>query len=884
MTDRWIRVLLRLYPPDFRGEMGSAMRAAYRDRAADARRRGGRLGAIAFWISAFADAIWNGAAERLHPAAIGRRAGGWGRDLTIARRRLAREPLFVIVTVATLSVGLGAFAVAYTAVEKILLEPLPYRAPANLYWVWRDQSADGGVPREFVSGPDVAELHHAGTAIDAVAGIQIATPTLAPSKDGEPMQIVLMPTTTNLFDLLGVSPALGRVFTSADSGPDLQPVVILSHPLWTRLGADPALVGRQVWMSGSPYEVIGVLPETFHFGRHGTVGPPVEADVYVPLRTDPARQSPNATSFAALIRVKDGTSAERALSAVEAAGRSVNERHTQARPFRLWSVGVHEDLVARVRPVLIALALAAGFLLLVLGVNLASLLLSRAAAREREVAVSRAVGANQSAITRAIVAEGLFLGVAGGLAGAVAGHWGTRLLVSLAPDDLPRLHALALDWQVGVVVVVVGGVLGIAASLLPAAWASSVSLSSLLASVAMRGAAGVTPMRRVLIATQIAASLVLLSAGALVVRSFERLLSAAPGFRSEGILTFTVAMGPRLFPKPEQVMLFEDRLEAALREIPGVLDASATTALPLQGREQSTAAISLPAAPGNRGDPAHDNPTVDAVMARASYPHLMGMTLVAGRGFEPVRRPGVHEALIDVRMAGQFFPAASPLGSTVIFNGVTKQPLTVVGVVTPARLYDLHDDGRPQIYMRAEDWTPYTPSFVIRTAGDPGALAAAVARTVRQVDARIPVSNVRTMDEIVEATLRQPRISAVLIAGLAVGALLLVAMGVFGLVAGAVSQRRSELAVRLALGATPYGVLRLVLGEGALLVGAGMLLAVPGVYLAGRFVRGLLVGVTPLDPLSLLAAAAGLAMVTLVACYVPARRVLGIDPSPLLRQ
>jgi putative ABC transport system permease protein len=882
MTDeRWFRLLLRLYPADFRDEMGEAIVAVYRQRATEARRRG-RLRLAALLLRALADALWNGPAEHLRPAAVWRRAGGWGRDLTMARRRLVREPLFVVITVATLTVGLGAFAVVYTAVDKILLEPLPYRTPGNLYWVWRDQSAHSGLARDMVSGPDVAELQRAGGAIEAVAGIQLAMPTLSPTRDGDPQQIVLMPTTNNLFDLLGVAPALGRSFSADEAGRDFQPVVILNHAMWTRLGADPGLVGREVWLSGSPYKVVGVLPESFRFGRHSIVGPPIEADVYVPLRANPADQNPNGPSYGALIRVQDGTTPEQALAAVEAAGRAVNERHTQNRPFRLYAVGLHDDLVARVKPVLAALALAGGFLLLVLGVNLASLLLSRAAARERELWVSRAIGANQSVITRIILAEGLFLGLTGGITGAVAGHWGTRLLVALAPVDLPRLDTLALDWRVGLVVVAIGGALGVVAAVLPAVWASSASLASLLSNMAVRGSASVTPLRRVMIVTQIAISLVLLSAGALVVRSFERLLAAEPGFRSDGVLTFTVAMGPRLFPKPEQVMLFEDRLEAALRELPGVIDASATNALPLLG-QTAQGHIIAPGAPGNTGNQEIDAPTVDVLQTRASYSALMGMQLVAGRGFETARRAGVHEALLDARLARRFFPTGSALGSTLILNGVDKQPLTVVGIVTPARLYDLHDDGRPQLYTRAEDWTPYTPSFVVRTAGDPAALAAAVAHTVRRVDPRIPISNVQTMDEIVDAAMRQPRISAVLIAGFAVGALLLVAMGLFGMVAGAVSQRRGELAVRLALGATHAGVLMLVLGEAARLVVIGMLIAGPGVYAAGRLIRGLLIGVSPLDPAALATAAAGLALVTMLACYIPARRVLRLDASPLLR-
>jgi putative ABC transport system permease protein len=378
----------------------------------------------------------------------------------------------------------------------------------------------------------------------------------------------------------------------------------------------------------------------------------------------------------------------------------------------------------------------------------------------------------------------------------------------------------------------------------------------------------------------VALSLVLLSAGGLVVRSFERLLAADPGFRSEGVLSFTAAMGPRLFPETAAAYTFQERLEAALRALPGATGASATTGLPLTpAAEQAT--IAIPGAPGNTGDGDRDSVVVDVIATRAAYVDVMGMRVLAGRAFDDAASGRVREALIDRHLAAQFFPTGTPIGVTIPFRDKT---VTIVGVVEQTRLYDLHRDGRPQLFVRAEDWSPYLPSFVVRTAGDPAALIADVRRVVRQIDPRIPVSSIRTMDEIVGEALREPRISAVLIAGFALGALLLVAMGLFGLMSGAVARRRGELAVRLALGASRGRLLRLVLREGVLLVGVGMLLAAPGVYAAGRLVRGLLIDISPGDPITLIGVALGLVLVTMTACYLPARRVLAIDPAPLLRR
>jgi putative ABC transport system permease protein len=881
VSERWFRLLLYFYPVDFRDELGTAIVDAYRDRAHQALTRRSVTALAAVWLRAALDSLWNGPAERVRPAASWRRDGNWGRDLQMARRRLTRAPLFVAATVGTLAVGLAAFAVVYTAVDKILIEPLPYRAPQDLYFVWRDQSAASGVGRDWLSGPDVAELQHAaGDVIESVAGMQLVAPTFSAGPDSEPLQVTAMLTSPNLFDLLGVAPAFGRVFTAQEVGPDRPSVIVLSHALWNRLGADPAVVGRTVWLSGTSYTVVGVMGPTFRFVRHASVGPPQEADAYLPFRFHVADQDPNGVSFAALIRVRPGTSVEQAAAAVDAAGRAVIDRHHQNRPYRLYSVGLHADLVARIQPVLFTLGLAGAFLVLVLAVNLASLLLARAAAREREFAVSRAVGANGRAIVRAMLLEGAFLGFAGGAAGALMGRWGAAILVALTPVDLPRRDGIALDWSVASIVIAVGILLGLVAAVVPAAWASRVSLGSLLATSTVRGAGGVVPMRRAMIVAQIAISLVLLSAGGLVVRSFQQLLAADPGFNPAGVLTFNVAMGPRLFPKPADALLFQDRLETALRTLPQVSDVSATTGLPLSASAQPVT-ITFPGAPGNTGDMEHDAPLVDLVATRARYVDVMGMRVEAGRGFDTARRNGVHEALIDTHLVRQFFPTGTPLGASIRFNG---QMLTIVGIVSQARLYDLHQDGRPQVYVRAEDWTPYTPSFVLRTNGDPRAVLSDIPRVIREIDSRLPVSSLRTMDEIVNDAQRQQRISAVLIAGFAIGALLLVAMGLFGMISGSIAQRHGELAVRLALGATHGRVLRLIVREGALLVAAGILIAMPGIYVAGGVLRGLLIGVSPLDPLTLLAVTAGLMLVTIAACYVPARRVLTIDPAPLLRQ
>jgi predicted permease len=405
-------------------------------------------------------------------------------------------------------------------------------------------------------------------------------------------------------------------------------------------------------------------------------------------------------------------------------------------------------------------------------------------------------------------------------------------------------------------------------------------LQSLLASSAVRGGGGHGRMRRAMIVAQVALSLVLLCSGGLVVRSLDRLLRADPGFRPEGLLSVRIRTPPEFYPKWPDAIVFQERLVAALAALPGATGASAASSLPLTaGAPQET--IRIPGAPGNTGEAERDALLVDVIAAKAGYVEVMGMRLVEGRGFEPLNGQSVREAIVDRAVARRFFPGTSPLGAQIAFN---KEMVTIVGVVEQARLYDVHQDGRPQLIIRQEQWGWRAMFYVVRTTREPRALLPELRAAVRQIEPRVAVGDPRTLVEIVENTLRPQRTSAALIAAFALGALMLAAMGLFGVVASSVTRRRHELAVRLALGAGHGRVLRLVLAEGALLVGVGVLLGAPFVYAAGGLVRGMLVGVSPGDPLTLLGVALGLGLVTLLTCYVPARRVSKIDPAQLLRQ
>jgi putative ABC transport system permease protein len=483
------------------------------------------------------------------------------------------------------------------------------------------------------------------------------------------------------------------------------------------------------------------------------------------------------------------------------------------------------------------------------------------------------------------VLEALMLGVIGGIGGALAATWGTRVLVGMAPADLPRLDNIAFDWNIGLTVVAIGAGIGLLAGLAPALWAVRTDLGTLMGSTRQRGSGGRVRMRRGMVVVQVALSVVLLTAGALVVRSFSGLLSVDPGFDAERALTLTVPVPGTRYPDADAAYALHGRLQAELAAVPGVSAVGAGWTLPLSAGSSQTS-MRFPGAPGNTGSDEHDNPMIDYYAVRPGYFEALGIRVLDGATFRDAVAPG-FEMVIDRTLAEKFYPDGTAVGAMIPLGDETAR---IIGVVDHVRLYDVHQDGRGQVFLRNAPGSlgmAYGLSWVVqseRTRRAPALLAADVTAAVRRVDPELAVSNVRTMSEVLGESLSEQRLSAVLIAGFSLGALLLAAMGLYGIVAGSVTRRRHELAIRMAMGAEHGSVLRLVLREGALLVALGVLIGVPGVLVAGRVIEGVLVGVSPHDPATLTAVALGLWAVAMAACYVPARRVLRIEPGISLRQ
>ena len=872
VSEAWFRLLLRLYPDDFRDEVGDALVETYLERARDAHASGGRRALARLWMRAFTDSLRNGLGERLRPAIAWRRGGNWGRDGELVLRRLRRSPGFAAAVVATLTIGLGAFAAVYAVAHKVLIEPLGYERADDLYFVWRDYSWLS-VGRGWLAGTDIAELEAAGGVVESVVGLRHGSMTLSQKEASEPQEIGVMSVTPNLFTVLGVRPLLGRGFAASEAGSGRPPVVVLDHDLWrARFGGEKSILGTEVLLDGQPFRVIGVMPHDFHFVRHASMGPPRAADAYVTFDT----RLTDTCAYSGLLRARGGAQPEAVAAAVARVGANVDARVFRKRGLRMYPVGIKPDLVGDVRRPIFVLLLAGAGLLAMLAINLATLLLARAVAREREFAISRALGADRRAVARAMLLEGGALGLLGGIGGALVAVWTTRALVALCPLDFPRRDSIAVDWGLGTTVVAIGLLLGLLAGAVPAAWAGATSVATLLGNTAVRGSHG--RLRRGMVTVQVALSFVLLCAGGLLVRSFAELLRARPGFDSSHVLTMRVPVPRVHYPDAAAVLSLHERLQATLAALPGVRMVGAGSSLPLNA-DVDQRDVRFPGAPGNTGEEDRDRPIVDVISVRHGYMEALGMPVLAGRGFGEASPSGLREAVIDRTLAARFFPGGNPLGARLAWS--RDDVLTVVGVVDHARHHDLYRDGRFQVYIRNES----SPDLVwlLRTDPPPLDLVPQVRAAVRQIDPQLALADVRPMEAVVAESVRQQRLSVVLVTGFSLATLLLATMGLFGIVSAAVVRRRRELAVRMALGATRAQVTKLVLREGAALVLLGLLLAVPGVHLAGRAVSGMLVGVSPFDALTLCATAGGMAFLTLAACYLPARRSTRIEPAALLR-
>jgi putative ABC transport system permease protein len=877
------RLLLLAFPADLRREFGDDMAQMFAMQMQQAKQT--RRGLTRLWFRAAADAVVNGGGERFKPGHRWQDArselGRWRfymhafrQDIRYALRVLARQPGVTLVAVLTLALGIGANSAIFSAVNAVLLRPLPYDEPDRLVTLWEKRPAEG-VMDNVVSPADFADWSKMATSFESMAAMTVVPADLIGV--GEPVRLFVGAVTTRFFDVLRVDPLLGRRFRDEENVAGKHRVVILGHKLWTtRFSSDRNVVGRTLSLNGIPHEVVGVLPETFEF-------PDETIDIWAPNPMEglPAALPRANHELSVYARLKDGVSLDQARMEMDRVGQLLEQQYPATnRGHGGWATSLEDRLKTPVRRSLLLLLGAVAFVLLIACVNVANILLAKAAGRRREMAVRAAVGAGRTRLAGQMLTESLVLAMLGGAAGLFVAWWGIALLRQLTPQGVPLvgLSHLTLEPRVIAFTAALSLLTGVLFGFLPAWHLAGQDVNASLKDGG-RSPAGVRRTLRVaLVVSEIALASLLLVAAGLTLRSFQSVLNLPPGFQTKGILTASVALPASRYREEPSLLAAFDQIEEKLRSLPGVRAVGATTHLPLSGRDSRRGV-------GIEGrTPTPDVPTRAHPRAvTPGYFQAIGITLLAGRPFtaaDSATAPKV--AIVNDTMAKRYWPDSSPVGKRMRLGG-TNEWIDVVGVVADVKHWGLEAAVNPELYLPLPQYLSRGVTFVVSAGGDPASLAPAVRDRVRGFDADLPLSGVRTMTEVASVSVASRRAGMLLLAVFGGLALVLAAAGIHGVMSHLVALRTSEIGVRMTLGATPAAVMGLVLREGTLQALAGLAIGLTGGVLLMRTFRSVLFGVAPADPITLTIVGVGLLTTALAACAIPARKAMRVDPVTALR-
>jgi putative ABC transport system permease protein len=794
-------------------------------------------------------------------------------DVRYAARGLRQAPGFAAIVTITLALGIGANTAIFSVVHAMLLEPLPYRDADRLAFIWLDRTATSatlsglGYPRGPMSGPDIQNLRDGTRSFSGIAGIW-ASGTIALVENGEPEQLRGALVTTNFFDVLGAAPALGRAVRADDSANGAEPAILLGWDLFERrFGGDRTLIGRTIDINGNATRVVGVMPKGFRLLLPPDASTPDDLQAFAPFWPD-MEKGPRRNLFLRVIaRMHPGVTIEQARDDVTAMSRTLSRELGAQRAFT--TVALHADDVREIRAPLLALFAGVSILLMIACVNVAGLLIARAASRTRETALRLALGATRNRLVRQSLVEGLLLTCVGGLGGILAGYVGLRALVAITPDTLSRLRVAQIDPIVLAFTAGISVVWGVVLSLAPLTHVFRADMFRSLSSARGHTSPVRYRTRAGLVAGQIALSVVLSICATLLLRAFVKVLAVDPGFRTERRLTFRT-----LVPRETFVRELTDRVSA----LPGVTGVGAFSHLPYDDLPNWGLPYSL------TSPIAADAPTADA---RAISPGLMetlGVRLIDGRFFTVHDRDPEHPVVIvDEKFANLMWPGRRAVGQQFFTNVGSSRKPTVVGVVRHLRLRSLVDDLLPQMYVPWQLAQRNPMAFVVGTSGNPALLAQPVREAVAALDRRLAIYDVRPMRDYVESARGTRRFTVMLAGTFAVTALLLTCVGVYGVLAYAVAHRRHEFGVRRALGADTARVMREVLREGMACAAAGCVAGGAAALAAGRLLQGQLYGVHPRDPLAYLVAIGIILGGAVAACAIPAYRAATISPMDALR-
>jgi putative ABC transport system permease protein len=797
-------------------------------------------------------------------------------DLRYSARMLLKKPGFALIAVFTLSMGIGANTAIFSVVNSVLLRPLPYPNAERLMTIWEDHRARNGPVNEWTSPPGFEDWRDQAKSFDHVVALQNWQPTL--TGQGEPEQLFGAQVSHDTFAMLGVTPALGRSFSPEEDQRGVESVVIISHKLWRqRFGADPSLVGKRISLNGESREVIGVMPAGFKF--------PIiaGADIWRPIKPalGPGCQR-GCITVRVMARLKPGAAEGQARAELN----SIAARIEQQFPDTNLKVGatlvpLHEFLVGPVKTQMLALLVAVGFVLLIACANVANLLLARSATREKEIAIRASLGAGRWRIVRQLLSESLLLAVIGGTIGLLLAYGLVVLLVGFSPQGTPRLDEIGMDLRVlgyTIGVTVLTGLLFGAApvwQLFKADLNQSLRDSGKGLQVARSGRRAFSA----LVIAETAMALMLLVGAGLLIRSFIRLQRVDPGFNPRNVLTAVVTLPQAVYPERTQIAPFYSRLLERVKALPGVRTAAAVSSLPLAGNDNDAGFLIE-----GRPEPNPDQRPVAWISSVSQdYFRAMGMRLVAGREFnERDTENSPKVVIISEAAARRHFPNENPVGKR-IGNGRPDGWREIVGVTADVKHFGLNQDARVSMFFPHTQQPTRRMFIVARAAAEPLSLSSALRGAVAAIDKNLAVSNISAMEEITAQSIGQERYTLLLLGTFSALALLLAVAGIYGVMSYAVAQRTHEIGVRMAVGAQTRDVLKMVVIQGMALVSVGVGIGLASSLALTRFIRGLLFGVSATDPMTFAGVAALLALVALVACYVPARRASKVDPLVALR-
>jgi putative ABC transport system permease protein len=804
--------------------------------------------------------------------------GTFLQDLRYGVRMLLKHPGFTVIAVLALALGIGANSAIFSVVNTVLLRPLPFAEPERL--VRLGEGPRGQRPERGVfSFPDYKDVQAQAQTLEAVAGYQGSGGVLTTTDGTEPERVRGANVAADYFNVLGVQPELGRVFTRAEDQPNAT-VIVISHSLWQRrFGANPQALGQQLKFGNSIMTVIGVMPAGFEFPFRAE-----HQDYWEPIndRPTPDREQRDARMLDVIARLKPGVTVAQARAELETIARRLEQQYPAANTnIAIAPVALHDDLTGDVRPALFILLGAVGLVLLIACANVANLLLARATARQKEIAIRTALGASRLRIVRQLLIESLLLALAGGGLGLLLAMWGVDLLVAASPADIPRVQQVGLDARVLAFTLALSALTGIIFGLVPALHASKPDLNDALKD----GSRGSTEslrrnrVRSFLVVAEVALSLMLLIGAGLLLKSFMRLLQTDAGFDAGHVLTLDIPLSRQRYDTPAKQADFFHRLIERAQTLPGIETAGVVNILPLSDLDES---ISFQIA-GRPPAPPGAVPEGNYTIASPGYFAALKLALRAGRLFnaqDNAQAPPV--ALVSEALVRRYFAGENPIGQRLKLDS-EDQPREIVGIVGDVRRAALETEARPEYYLPYEQAAERRMNLVVRTPGDAAAMTATVRGAVKELDKDQLIWQTRTLEELRSASVASRRFNMMLLGLFAVVALLLAVLGIYGVMAYSVTRRTHEIGVRIALGAQARDVLKLIIGQGMTLAVIGVGLGLLGALAVTRTMASLLYGVSATDPAIFAGLALLLAFVAFVACYVPARRATKVDPMVALR-